>query len=926
MWVLGPIGFTAPALLAGLLALPILWWLLRAVPPAPVRRRFPGVALLLGLKDEDSEADRTPWWLLLLRMLALAAAIVAFAGPVLNTVQRAPGNGPLLVLLDGTWADAADWPRRIERVAALVEDAGRDGRPVAVATLTDPPAGDLPFAAAGVWAARLASVQPRPWEPGPQAVAWAEAAEGTFETVWLSDGLDRAGRAEVLAALEARGAVRVIEGGRPILALPPPAFDGGAVTLSALRLGDDAAAEATVIAHGPDPSGIERELARSVLVFEPGAERAEGALDVPPELRNRIARFEIAGVRSAGAVALADDSLRRRKIALISARDEREELRLLSPTHYLQQALEPTADLIDGALSDVLLASPDVVVLADVATLSPAEAEQVTEWLERGGLLLRFAGPRLAASDVGRAEEDALLPVRLREGGRMVGGAMSWGEPKALAPFPDDSPFRGLAVPDEVAVSAQVLAQPDPTLSERTIALLADGTPLVTRKAVGQGQVVLFHVTANAEWSTLPLSGLFVQMLERLAVSARAAMPDAGDLAGEIWAPDILLDAFGGAADAGQRAGVEGTALAEALRAGRTGPDLPPGLYSAAERRIALNVIAPQTTLAAAAWPGRIAVEGLSVAPERGLKGIVLAGALALLLADILAALWVSGRLTGLRRAGTAAALVLAVAMVPRPAAAQDATSDETAIRATRDVVLAHVLTGDPAVDRIAAAGLLGLGDVLFRRTTIEPAAPMGVDLEADELTFFPFLYWPVTADAPLPSPAAYRKLNEYLRTGGLILFDTRDADVGGFGGTTPEGRRLQMIAAPLDIPPLEPVPEDHVLTRTFYLIQDFPGRHVGRAVWVEAAPPDAERAEGMPFRNLNDGVTPVVIGGNDWAAAWATDERGTPLYPVGRGFAGERQREFAYRFGVNLIMHVLTGNYKSDQVHVPALLERLGQ
>jgi hypothetical protein len=116
------------------------------------------------------------------------------------------------------------------------------------------------------------------------------------------------------------------------------------------------------------------------------------------------------------------------------------------------------------------------------------------------------------------------------------------------------------------------------------------------------------------------------------------------------------------------------------------------------------------------------------------------------------------------------------------------------------------------------------------------------------------------------------------------------------------------------------------VLTRTFYLLQDFPGRYASRDIWVEAAPISVELAEGMPFRNLNDGVTPVVIGGNDWARAWAVDRFGNRMFPVGRGSAGERQREFAYRFGVNLIMHVLTGNYKSDQVHVPALLDRLGQ
>ena len=178
----------------------------------------------------------------------------------------------------------------------------------------------------------------------------------------------------------------------------------------------------------------------------------------------------------------------------------------------------------------------------------------------------------------------------------------------------------------------------------------------------------------------------------------------------------------------------------------------------------------------------------------------------------------------------------------------------------------------------------------------------------------------------PTPPGDAYAKLNAYLRSGGLILFDTRDADISGYGGASANGRKLQDLAAPLDIPPLEPLPSDHVLTRTFYLLQDFPGRYTGRDIWVEASPPDAEQVEGMPFRNLNDGVTPVVIGGNDWAAAWAVAPNGAPMVPVGRGFGGERQRELAYRFGVNLVMHVLTGNYKSDQVHVPALLDRLGQ
>ena len=374
--------------------------------------------------------------------------------------------------------------------------------------------------------------------------------------------------------------------------------------------------------------------------------------------------------------------------------------------------------------------------------------------------------------------------------------------------------------------------------------------------------------------------------------------------------------------------GVEGAALAGAIATG-PGPALPPGLYAGADRRVALNAVGAETVLEAASWPAGTPVEGLDVAQEQLLKGWVLSVALAALMIDILAALWLSGRLSGLRRGVALLAVVmLALAAAPGVQAqeAPDPEEEALALEATTAVVLGFVQTGDASLDRVAEAGLRGLGERLWERTSIEPEAPVGVDIERDELAFFPFLYWPVSTSQPLPSANAYRKLNDYLRTGGMILFDTRDSDVARAGGSTPEAQHLQRIAAGLNIPPLEQVPLDHVLTRTFYLLQDFPGRFGGAPVWVEAAPPDAEQVEGMPFRNLNDGVTPVVIGGNDWAAAWAVDEMGVPMFPVGRGFAGERQREMANRFGVNLIMHVLTGNYKSDQVHVPALLERLGQ
>ena len=925
MTVLGGIGFTAPWLLLALLALPLLWLILRAIPPAPIRRRFPGVALLLGLTDDESVSDRTPWWLLLLRILAVAAIILGLAGPVLNpSDDQAQGDGPLLIVLDGSWAGATHWAEQAEAIEAQLTRASRAGRTVAFLEMTEP---EPPvFQAADVWRSRLPGLLPAAWQPDEARTAEVISIVGEmdgFDTLWFSDGLDFAGRSEALAAFEAKGSVEVYQTAANVVALAPVSFEDGAVQLTALRAAAGPERTVTLQVNGRDPAGNAALLAVADATFAEGETLAETAVTLPAELRARITRFDILGQRSAGATTLADDALRRREIALIANREGREGLELLSPLHYLEQALSPNADLIRGGLTDVLPANPDVIVLADIATLADAEATALSSWIDDGGMLVRFAGPRVAASDVSREDEDPLMPVRLRTGGRTVGGAMSWGEPKTLAPFGEGSPFFGLSIPDDVQVTSQVMAQPDPTLAERVIAQLTDGTPLVTRKSQEQGQIVLFHVTATADWSTLPLSGLFVQMLERLAVASSATRPDAEQLDGTTWTPERVMDGFGTLSDAGNLPGVPGPDLINAPPSA----DLQPGIYASEDRRLARNVVTSDTTLEASTWPQRIPVKGFAVPPEQPIAGWLLSLAIIALFADVLASLALTGRLTS--QAGRTAAVLMGALLTfgsPNTVQAQSGEQDAFALQATEEMVLAHVLTGNKSVDDLARAGLFGLSQTLTFRTSVEPADPVGVNLETDELAFFPILYWPVTPDQPRPSSEAYAKLNAYLRSGGLILFDTRDADIARFGAASPNGRKLRDLAASLDIPPLEPLPVDHVLTRTFYLLQDFPGRHTGRDVWVEASPPDAEQIEGMPFRNLNDGVTPVVIGGNDWAAAWAMTASGAPLVPVGRGFTGERQRELAYRFGVNLVMHVLTGNYKSDQVHVPALLDRLGQ
>jgi hypothetical protein len=265
--------------------------------------------------------------------------------------------------------------------------------------------------------------------------------------------------------------------------------------------------------------------------------------------------------------------------------------------------------------------------------------------------------------------------------------------------------------------------------------------------------------------------------------------------------------------------------------------------------------------------------------------------------------------------------LVGATAMPPRAFA----QNEDAALKATTETHLAYVTTGNADVDQISKAGLQGLTLFLAQRTALEAGDPTAVDPARDELAFFPLIYWPIVPDAPKPSAEALSRIDAYMKQGGTVLFDTRDAveAAPGAENRSPGMMALRAILSSLDIPELEPVPRDHVLTKTFFLLKDFPGRFSSGQLWVEATQVENEDGAERPAR-AGDGVSSILITSNDFAGAWAMRQDGQAMLPLVPG--DPRQREFAFRAGVNIVMYTLTGNYKADQVHVPALLERLGQ
>ncbi len=916
MLTLGALGFASPWLLLAGLGLPAIWWLLRVTPPAPLLVRFPPAFLILGLRSREDQPARTPIWLTILRMVLAALIILGLAEPVLDPAAPLRGSGPLVLIVDNGWASAQGWERRRQAWKRLLDQAGAEGRPVRIAaTARSRP--DSPAALSDPLRAEdarkiLRALRPVPWSADYDALRAAVESvtvDGQAHVVWLSDGLDGPGAYDLAAQLQRLGGLEIMTGGAasaPLL-VDPPDGDGGGFDVALRRAG--AAGTRTARVRAVDPDG--RVLARGEAGFVAGETRAGLRLDLPREVRREVARLHVEGQETAGGVFLLDDRWRRRPVGAVSGGSTDADQPLLGTVYYLERALGPYHDVVPGDVAALTERELSVVFIADIGKLGRAEQDRLSAWIEQGGVLVRFAGPKLAQG------ADALLPVALRKGGRALGGSLSWTHPARLAPFSAPSPFVGLDVPGDVRVKRQVLAQPSFALDERTWARLTDGTPLVTAARRGDGWLVLFHVTANMDWSNLPISGLFVNMLRRIVDLSRGVAGHDPAAALPLLA---ALDGFGVLGDppAGAAATISGPA-GEA----RAAPGSPPGYYGSDGARRALNLSPGIADFAPLdALPAGVARSSYAGGAAVPLRGWLLLAALLLAVADTSIGL----ALRGLLRPSTArlAAVLLLVAAGPDApsraqtgsSSAQPADADAPALRATLETRLAHVLTGDRRVDSIARDGLAGLGKVLRQRTSVEPGPPLGVRIEADELAFYPVLYWPVSTLQSPPSERAMGKLNRYLRTGGMILFDTRDRGdtaLGAPAGTSPAARHLRRLVQGLDIPMLTPIPRDHVLTRSFYLLSDFPGRWTGGRLWVE-------RRGGQH----NDGVSSVVVGANDWAAAWAVDSDGRPRLPVVPG--GEGQREYAYRFGVNWVMYALTGNYKADQVHVPAIMERLGQ
>ena len=893
--MLESLTFLFPWMLGALVGVPALWWLLRVMPPKARTIKFPAFFLLKGLTTQLKTAAHTPWWLLLLRCLAVALFIFSFAEPVLHPAENLPGgsSGTVLVVMDNGWAAAANWQARLDKLRDTVQQIRHSGRPVVF--LTTAPGdednhphstGPMEPAQAEEWLNRL---KPHPWATAPEEAA-AEVQKTQKDqkitySVFFSDGLTESQQQSqhLLALMDA--IVMDDSVNDPLLLRQTDDK-----TYSLERLHSKAQDEPLKIVAYTTANNVADEI---TVNFPAGKTTTDFSWDMLPEVRNKTARLAVRTPEMAAATFLANAHWRQHPVGIIADTAQRENRNFLSETYYLRRALEADSQLTIDKLDALLKMQTAALILPDSTALTAPEKDALLKWVQGGGFLIRFAGPHLAAEDTSEGENDPLLPVPLRSGQRAMEGAMTWEKPVRLGALSPQSPLYGLTVAEDTTVTRQVLADPTPDVFEKTWLQLEDGTPLITGNKTGRGTVVLIHTSAGPDWSNFCYSGLFVEALQRMVslsngisdYKAKTALP-----------PLLLMDGFG------KLAAPDSKTIVTPLTPGQDftpSPQTPPGLYGNAQEFSAFNLgdalpqMQPLKDI-----PAKVTVQTYQKTDEFALKSKLLTAALLLLLLDTLVTL----RLRGVM-------VFLALMLCASPVRAEEPVNLASAL------YLAYIETGDQDIDHTSYNGLRGLGEMISARTTAKVRGVVALDPGADNLIYYPVIYWPITERQQNLSLTAANNVQNYLNQGGIILFDTRDRQFGGdsSNSSTPGARKLRELTKNLDIPEMMEAPKDHILRRSFYLLEDFPGRYDGGKLWVEKEPSPR-----------HDAITSVIIGANDWAASWSKDPADQSRFTIEPG--GEHQREISYRFGINLVMVALTGNYKADQVHTPYILERLGQ
>ncbi len=926
MFNIGPVAFAEPWLLLSLMGVPLVWFMLRTMPPVPNTYKFSALWLITQSQSSRQFTDRAPLWIVIIRLTYISLLIIALANPKMHSFQHLNGSHPLLIVIDNGWASGSGWQQRSQTANKLISAAELKKKDIFVATTAREPdrksrlAGPLTVSEALLL---VDQIIPKPWSIDPLFLTQDKVKKQLpryFETHWISDGIFNSKKFHVIEHLKKYGPVLLLQNkslGPTIISY----IKHKGLTLQATVMRSTAELEGKTKLSAVNKDN--RVITTSNITFKKGELTKTVEVRLPEKKKNEINRFVLQNEANAAAVYLVDESLKKVSVGIATRINSQSPHPLLNEVFYLKTALSDSSYTKKGTLDKLSKKNIPIILVPDAYQISIEEKANIRKWVEAGGTLIRFSGPNLAANLEGESEEanDSLIPVKLRGRERAFGGSLSWQQPLNITTFNRNSPLSNLPRYKDVLVRRQLLATPAPTLKQQTWASLSDGTPIITAKNKGDGRIILFHTTATPEWSDLVISGQFVEMLQRLIKSKRTRANSAYlsnlsalkllDGFGQLRVPptsDIIIPNIG---------------LAKKLK---PGPIHPPGFYGSSSAPAAFNLsLTAKDIKSETVIPRGIETSNFDLVNVVNLSAHLFYLALGLLLIDTLIILFLNNdRINFFTKTLPKVSLLFLIILlgifvdiISNSALADSklSSADRFALTASSQTRLVFAKSGTHETDVLSLSALRTLTDALRERTAASLGDPLGVNIESDDLAFFNILFCPLSALKEPLSINVQNRLNNFMDNGGILFIDSQNAiesrrSVREITSLVP---KLRAIGPHLNIFPLVPITRQHTLMRSFYILKSFPGRFSNEILWVR----------NRQFSKFGE-LTPIIAGTNDWIRAWAKNKQGDFVFSMSQ--KAHSQRELSIRFGINLVIYALTGNYKSDQLHTNNILKRIAK
>jgi len=924
------LSFYHPLYLISLLLLPLIYFLIKFTPPPPRVILFPPISILKKLVPAEKTPKNSPLLLLIVRFLLGGAIITALAGPYYQISDKVIiNNQPLLIVVDDSWSSAQDWDQRKNFIQNLIHEAELQSVRAYIYAASDNNISQ--FIDYATTRNKIKILNPKPYVPN-YSVAINIIREFTkshenCHIVWLAPALAHPDAGEFITSLESDKKkspnLSIYANHNDIKILRNPINQKEAIHIDIENYSQSLNSPIEIIASDFYGNTLFQQH------FDQKFQTKDKILiKAPLELRNKVSHLRINNQHTAGSVALLDDRSRRPRIGIFAQSKDNSTQPLLSAYYFLSKALNPFADIVipnSGSITpidDLLSQNITTLILSDVGLLTKSDEHVVAKFLTDGGSLIRFSGPNLAA------KADDLLPVKLRPASRNLGGAISWEKPKKIAQFEHSSPFYEFSIPDDILISRQLLAEPTNDLNDKTWVRLEDGTPLVTAERRGKGILVFFHISAETSWSNLPISGLFIDMLNKLSlysfISDEMKKNDVTEInnSSQLSLRAVkLLDGFGNFLPGP----IDSVTSISLNNSGFTDSNNLPGFYVDGSITRAVQPISKNEILSKLDdIIKNKTINTLDDISRYDLSSVFLLLSVLLFLVDTLLSTPKSNLSINIFKFPK---LILFITILLAPNDEAYATSSPSDQLPSKEMIsilssrLAYVLNGDNNIDATAYDGLKHLTNELRARTSYEPGDPIGLDLNKDDLSLYPLIYWPVYASMPQPNEKVIQKLATFMRSGGTVIFDTRNGDAhSNVIGESQESSWLRLLLQQLDVPVVEQVPRDHVITKTYYLINKIQGSSEPCDSWVEKTFMDVADERRNNVIQSTDNVSSLIITSCNLASAWSRFSRENTF----SSNKDTHNLELAMRSGINIVMYTLTGNYKSDQVHKRRIIERL--